>query len=157
MSSFSRKIKNIIKNYWHYLLIILMLCVNIYDWANTTELFTQPEDTKLPESSLTPELAKTQYNQIKHHIAELKDIMLSRLSSGSLPNEIINNDPRYKQLKYILDEGLKPPESSETLPETTKLNNLTSMIITIIHLLRYTEDYILTYSTLTDGTPPSQN
>ena len=133
-----------------------MLCGNIYDWANTTELFTQPEDAKLAAApDITPELAKTQYNQIKHHITELKHIMWSRMSSGSFPNDIINNDPRYEQLKYILDEGLKPPEISEPPSETTKLNNLTSMIMTIIHLLRYTEDYILTYPTLLNGTPPS--
>ena len=159
MSSFSRKIKNIIKNYWHYLLIILMLCVNIYDWANTTELFTQPEDTKLPEAPITPELVKTQESLIKHHIAELKDIMLSRLSSGSssgsLPNEIIYNDPRYNELKTTLDEGLKPPENSETLSETEQADNLTSMITTMIHLLKYTEDYMLTYHTLLNAKPSS--
>ena len=134
-----------------------MLCGNIYNWANTTELFTQPEDTKLPEAPITPELVKTQESLIKHHITELKHIVWARLSSGSFPHDSITNNPVYEQLKYILDEGLKPPESSETLPETTKLNNLTSMITTIIHLLRYTEDYILTYSTLTDGTQPNEN
>tara|TARA_B100001094_G_C18178690_1_gene799506 strand:+ start:628 stop:1101 length:474 start_codon:yes stop_codon:yes gene_type:complete len=155
MPSFSRKIKNIIKNHWHYLLIILTLFINILNWANTTELFTQPEDTKLPEAPITPELMKQQTTKINHHIAELKDIMLSRLSLGSLPNEIINNDPRYNELKTTLDEGLKPPENSETLSETEQADNLTSMITTIIHLLKYTEDYMITYPTLLNGKPSS--
>ena len=98
---------------------------------------------------------KQQTTKINHHIAELKDIMLSRLSSGSLPNEIINNDPRYNELKNTLDEGLKPPKNSETLSETEQADNLTSMITTIIHLLKYTEDYMLTYPTLLNGKPSS--
>uniref|UniRef100_A0A6C0FCR7 Uncharacterized protein n=1 Tax=viral metagenome TaxID=1070528 RepID=A0A6C0FCR7_9ZZZZ len=158
MSSLSHKIKNIIKNYWHYLLIILMLCGNIYDWANTTELFTQPEDAKLPAPpDIKPEIVKTQESLIKHHMTELKHIVWARLSSGSFPYDSITNNPMYEQLKYILDEGVKPPEKSETPSETTILNNLSSMVMAILHLLSYTEDYILTFDSLLEGTPPRES
>ena len=137
MSSLSNKLKHIIKNYWHYILILLMLLSNLCHYKESTELFTQsPSQEQVEEvEKISPE------NKIKQSISDTANIIKTEYNFSS-DFDIINKDPSYIHLKHVLDQGFKPPDSID-LTDKDKLGNVIAGVLTsTTHLLKYTHDYI---------------
>ena len=134
MSSLSNKLKHIIKNYWHYILILLMLLSNLCHYKESTELFTQSPSQEQVEK-ISPE------NKIKQSISDTANIIKTEYNFSS-DFDMIDKDPSYIHLKHVLDQGFKPPDSID-LTDKDKLGDvITGVLTSTTHLLKYTHDYI---------------
>tara|TARA_B100000427_G_scaffold59836_2_gene47109 strand:- start:3994 stop:4434 length:441 start_codon:yes stop_codon:yes gene_type:complete len=134
MSSLSNKLKHIIKNYWHYILILLMLLSNLCHYKESTELFTQSLSQEQVEK-ISPE------NKIKQSISDTANIIKTEYNFSS-DFDMIDKDPSYIHLKHVLDQGFKPPDSID-LTDKDKLGDvITGVLTSTTHLLKYTHDYI---------------